>query len=199
MNPTEARDSAASLAPGNAKQALAKALTIKDPWFRAQALAFVLRYIDRGRIHEVAKLAAAAIASTDDDYKGSAVAAWPIRALIEREYSHMAQTMLDVALARAAIATPHSSRASALALLLQAAWPLGKATRRSISSAIAQVEREDGFWRVREALLDAVEWLVPTDLDHATELADGIADEKSQRKARRSIEQPRGHEPRSFF
>jgi len=79
MNATRQRDESCDLAKVRPLEALNKAREIPDPWFRAQALSWVARFIDTNPV-SIAAEAGMAAADCDDDYKKSAVRAWEISA-----------------------------------------------------------------------------------------------------------------------
>ena len=82
MTATLQRDQAANLAKSHPDRALKKARRIKEPWFRAQALAWVARY-SPGETVSLAREAARAAQQCDDAYQRAAVRAWEIAALAE--------------------------------------------------------------------------------------------------------------------
>lgn len=142
------------LARPNPKQALAKAKAVSEPWFRAQALAWVARFTDSDPV-AVAKLAAKAAAGCDDDYKRSAVRAWEVAALAERKESNRAEASLKAAVAVAEAVQPVASRSEALFLLFQAAWALGRKQAEWVSGRLAATCPEEEHWRCKRARRDA--------------------------------------------
>ena len=80
----------------------------------------------------VACEAAKAAQECEDDYKKSAVRAWEIAALAERDCTGEARKSLSEALAIAKCVEPVSSRSEALLLLLQAAFKIGRDEAKSV-------------------------------------------------------------------
>lgn len=199
MSPTEARDRASLVATRDPAAARALALEIKDPWFRCQALASAARHADETKIEQVAQESLMAAAECDDDYKQAAVAAWPIRALVERGRVDLASDALQRARERALLATPPSSRAEALLGLLQGAWDLGASTRRQLVEDLAALHATDIFWRVGRALVQGLEMLSKEDPNLAYSIAERIADDRCRAKAIASIQAERACGPRSYF
>jgi hypothetical protein len=140
-----------------------------------------------------------AAAECHDDYKRAAVAAWPIRALVERGRAALALDALGRARQRALAATPYASRAEALLGLLQGGWHLGASTRRQLVEDLVALHATDTFWRVGRALVDALEMLSKEDRDLARAIAERIADDRCRAKALASIQAERVCGPRSYF
>jgi hypothetical protein len=65
--------------------ALKIARGIKEPWYRCQSLASVARFAPHGELDDRIEEALAACFDAANAYKCVAVAAWPVRALIERD------------------------------------------------------------------------------------------------------------------
>lgn len=154
MSATLQRDQASALAKSNPKQALAKAKAVSEPWFRAQALAWVARFTDADPV-AIAKLAAKAASDCDDDYKRSAVRAWEVVALAERHHQHCAKKALKAAVAIAECVQPVSSRSEALFLLLQAAFSIGREEAEWVCGRLDATCPEDEHWRCKRARRDA--------------------------------------------
>jgi hypothetical protein len=84
----------------------------------------VARFTDGDQV-AVASEAARAARECEDDYKKSAVRAWEIAALAERDCTAEARKSLSEALALAKCVEPTSSRSEALLVLVQAAFRWG--------------------------------------------------------------------------
>lgn len=198
-SPAQLRGRAFRLAKTDGDAALAVARGIPDPWYRAQALAAVARWIAKHRVAAIARESLASAEACDDDYKRAAVAAWPIRALVERGHEPLAREALANARRHALAATPAASQAEALLGLLQGAWDLGSSTRRQLVEDLAAVHRQDTFWRVGRALVNALEMLGGTDPELAREIAAAITDDRCRSKALRAIDTGRTCGPRDYF
>ena len=154
MSATLQRDQASALAKSNPKQALAKAKDISEPWFRAQALAWVARFTDSDPV-AIAKLAAKAASQCDDDYKRSAVRAWEVAALAERDEPNHAERGLKAAVSVAEGVQPISSRSEALFLLFQAAFLLGRKQAEWVCGRLHATCPEAEHWRCKRSRRDA--------------------------------------------
>lgn len=154
MSATLQRDQAAQLARSSPAKALEKARGIEDPWFRAQALAWVARFTDGDPI-AIAAQAEKAAAGCDDDYKRAAVRAWEIAALAERGCLPRARKALGEALKLAKGIQPVSSRSEALFLLMQAAFAIGRDEARVIGDELKSSCPVNEHWRSKRAVRDA--------------------------------------------
>ncbi len=152
-----------ALARTDSAAAIVLAESIEMPWYRCQAFAAVARFAPDVDVETVAGRSLAAAADCGDDYLRAAVAAWPIRALLERDRVAAARAALGIARERAKTAWPASSRAEALILLMRAALAIDAETRESFVEEIAALHGTDGFWRVGRALVDAIGLLALTD------------------------------------
>ena len=153
MSATLQRDHASTLAKSNPKKALDLARDISEPWFRAQALSWVARFIDGDPV-AVASEAAKAARECEDDYKKSAVRAWEIAALAERDCTAEARKSLSEALALAKCVEPMSSRSEALVLLLQAAFRIGRDEAKRVYETLRSSCPVEEHWRCKRAVRD---------------------------------------------
>ncbi len=179
--------------------ALGMAREIPDPWFRAQALAAVARWIDDAQVERIAEEALASGAACDDDYKRAAVAGWGIRALLKRGRPVAAAEAFAAARQHALAAMPASSRAEALFGLLQAAWEVGAEARRALVEDLAATHEHDQFWRVSRCLVDALAMLRGTDPEVALQIASRISDPRVRAKATRALQERGPCAPRTYF
>jgi hypothetical protein len=153
MSATAQRDHAITLAKSNPKKALAQARAIDEPWFRAQALSWVARFTDENAI-ALASEAAKAANECEDDYGKSAVRAWEIAALAERECAREARRSLSEALALAKRVEPMPSRSEALLLLLQAAFSIGSGEAKEVYETLKASCSVEQHWRCKRAVRD---------------------------------------------
>ena len=153
MSATLQRDHAATLAKSNPKKALDQARKVIEPWFRAQALSWVARYTD-GDPAAIASEAAKAAGECEDDYKKSAVRAWEIAALAERNCTTEARKSLRDALAQGRSVEPKSSRSEALFLLFQAAFTIGRDDANKVYEILKTLCPSDEHWRCKRAVRD---------------------------------------------
>jgi len=158
LSATLQRDQACALAKSHPRQALAKAKSVGEPWFRAQALSWVARFTDTDPV-AVAKLAAKAAAECEDDYKRSAVRAWEVAALAERNLPEPAERALKAAVAVAEKVQPASSRSEALMFLFQAAFALGRRQAEWVRERLDATCPEAEHWRCKRARKEAGQML----------------------------------------
>ncbi len=154
MSSSLQRDQAIALARVSPGRALVKAKEIGEPWYRAQAFSHVGRYVERDAL-VVFRMAAKAAAECDDDYKRSAVRAWEIAGLAERELVAEARKALGAAVKVAECVLPFSSRSEAIFLLFNAAFAIGREEAGWVFKVLEAVCTEGEHWRCRRALRDA--------------------------------------------
>jgi hypothetical protein len=154
MSATLQRDQAADLAKASPAKALEKARGIAEPWFRAQALAWVARF-SPGETPAIAKEAAKAASACDDTYKQAAVRAWEIAALAETGAATNARKSLGSAVELAKKISHSGSRAEALLLLCHAADKIGRETRDQACTELISACPDGAHWRCKRAVRDA--------------------------------------------
>lgn len=153
MSATNQRDQVSSLAKSNPQKALVQARDIGEPWYRAQALSWVARFTDDDPV-SVASEAAKAAKKCEDNYKRSAVRAWEVAALAERDCSLEAQKRLSEALFLTKRVEPISSRSEALLLLLQAAFSIDKKAAEKVYGILQASCPIEENWRCKRAVRD---------------------------------------------
>ena len=154
MSATLQRDQARNLAKTNPRQALEKAKSVSEPWYRAQALSWVARFTD-GDPLPIAKLAAKAASECEDDYKRSAVRAWEVAALAERNLVADARSALATAVKMTESVHPVSARSEALFLLFQAAFSISREEAASVLARLNASCPEGEHWRCLRSRRDA--------------------------------------------
>ena len=147
------RDRVSALAKSDPEKALEQALLIRGPWFRAQALSWVARFTNSDPA-AIAKQAARAATECDDAFKKTAVLAWVVAALAERNLTSAARSTLQTALQRSKTVTPLSSRGEALILLLQAAFKISDTDAKAVNDELQVVCGHDSHWRCKRAVRD---------------------------------------------
>jgi hypothetical protein len=150
---TSQRDHLSALAKSDSLAARAEASRIEDPWFRAQAFAWVARFAENEGI-EIARDAAKAASACDDSYKRCAAKAWEIAALAELGALDEAAAALELALVEGRLAQPLSSRAEALFLLAQAAASISLVHRDRVCDLLVESCSGDKHWRCKRAIRD---------------------------------------------
>ena len=174
-----------------------RAARIPDPWYRAQALAWVARYASDAEVSRLAQLSLAAAADCADPYQQAAGAAWPVRALLERGRREESLQLLEIALHSVPRIRPTSSRSEALLLLLQAAFEAGQEVRRSLLFALADAYDGDSHWRIERNYVQGLVMMQPVDPEFVRKMAQG-RDDTQRRRLERALDEG-GREPRTFF
>jgi hypothetical protein len=199
INASRARDHAAELAKLDSPGALRAARAISEPWYRAQALAYVVRFAPQKEIDEISAEAFEACRSCPDAYQYLAAAAWPLAALIERGALDRVREALASLAAREAEVEPPSSRSEALFLLFQACFDLDAATRESFARKLVAAHAEARHWRSRRNLVDALAMLNGRDAELAARIASTVDEERARRKAEEILRANARLRPRPFF
>ncbi len=145
------RDQASRIAKNDSAKALKIAKKIVDPWYRVQALASVIRYTDGDPV-SVAKSATTAAAKCDDEYKRTAVRAWIIAALAERDFHKEARAYLKSCLSQIEKVEPLGSRAEALTLLLKAAAQIDESCIKDVFNVLQSTGKNGTHWRLKRAI-----------------------------------------------
>jgi len=148
MTPTRYRDEVAQLAKTNVPKAIEVAKKINEPWFQAQAWSHLARYADKPLLF--ARKAAKSAAQGSDDYQRSAVRAWEIAALAERQILDHARRSLAEALELAESITSESSRVESLVLLVQAAFKISRGDAEK-AGAVLRKASPSSHWRAERA------------------------------------------------
>lgn len=156
MTPTMYRDQVAKIAKTNIEKAAEIADKISDQWFAAQAWSHIARYADKP-LHFARKAAKAALA-TKDDYCRSAVRAWEIAALAEREYFSEARQALTESVKIAESIEQAGSKAESFLLLFQAAFKISK-NDAEIVAELVERSFPSTHWREKRARKDIAKML----------------------------------------
>lgn len=158
MNAAQQRNEVCCLAKQDPRKALEKAREIQDPWFKAQSLAWVVRYTD-GNPKKIAIEVAEAARQGDDEYKRTAVRAWGIAALADRGHRSEARKKLKGAIASSKSVTPPASRAEALLLILRASFRIDHKAAEMVADELESGCGDDPHWRCKRAIKYADELL----------------------------------------
>jgi len=199
MNATLQRELACRLAPSDSARALATAQEIDDPWFACQALAWVARYASDSEFSGIVKESLRVVRDEDDPYRVVASAAWPIRAIVERNRPEMLASVIPDLLRRAEDIKLFASRSEALFLIFQAVFPAGRYYWRSVLESLRRASTPLINWRQRRNLLDAVMIVRGEDEELALEIMNSVADAKLKSKMERTWATSEPLPPRRFF
>ena len=197
MSPTSQRDKVAKLAKQDPAAALDLARVISDPWFKAQALANVARHTHADPLPSACEAKVAADCCSDS-FKRTAVRAWEIAALAEREQLSEAREALLASVKQAALVTPAGSQAEALTLLLEASTRIGIKETRLVSEKLLALFVNEPHWRCVRAVKQATAILTKMDVKVAQQYVDSIGDPKIKSACQKEIEKG-GAVPRPFF
>jgi len=199
MSSTQARDRAAHLAKRDTKAALAAARGVQDPWYRAQALAWVARFAPDSEFQRLVRESLSACRECADQYKATGASAWPLRVLVERGSPERCRRELSAVLEGLPQVEPAASRSEAAFLLFQATFELGPDVRISLLRKLEAASGAGGHWRSQRNLIDAVAMLHRTDAEVSVATAEAITDDKTRRRALKALAEPEPRMPRSFF
>lgn len=193
------RDRATELAKTNPAEALAIARGIVDPWFRAQALAWIGRYFPGSRFEAVLAEAQASGAGSDDAYVAVAVSAWGVRALLERDARAKAAGAVETALARSRGIRHPVRRLDALFLLFHAVFD-DHALRTGVLEALMAACVAAKSWKAGDRMREAA--LMLATAQHPLEVVRVLASMPEGKHRRTAMERIRAGEqrtPRKFF
>jgi hypothetical protein len=191
------RDHATRLAQTDSTAAEEAAARIGNPWYRAQAYAWVARYAADDQLIRLARESMDSAGSCDDPYQQAAASAWVVRALLERGRRDEALQMLEIGLHAVPRISSPARRSEALFLLYQAAFAASEEIRRSLLFALAETHDGSDHWRVARNFRDALVMAKEVDAAFTSKLARGRNDAHSAELAR-ALER-RTAEPRAFF
>jgi len=163
--PAQQRDRIAVLAREAPGQALDLARSLKDPWAACQALAWVGRFWPHRDFTRIIDESLGAARLQDDPYCVAASAAWPLRALLEREAFPQAEAVLARSLRTCRDIAHPGSHAEATFLLFQAARPFAVSLWLPPFSALVCPQDRRAHWRQRRNMRAALAMLEPADLE----------------------------------
>jgi hypothetical protein len=199
MEGSEARNLAKELATSNTESALLVAREIVDAWYGCQALAWVARFAPESEVDEIVKLGLATASKAQDPFNYIGSAAWPIRALVEREHLKQVSRFVPQLLHRAQDIALFASRSEALFLLFQAVRPCSYEMWRDIFESLVAASSPLLSWRQGRNLRDAL-LMVASDYPRIAEgVLDAVTDDKLKRHIRRRLDAGDFTTPRPFF
>ena len=199
MIATQQRDTAGRLAPTDPTRALATARAIEDPWFKCQALAWVARFAPDDQFIRIIKEALRVCRAEVDPYRVVAPAAWPIRAIVERNRLEVLPSVIPDLLLRAKDIEILASRSEALFLIFQAVFPAGREHWLEVFQSLREASTPLKSWRQRRNLCDALLIVYGEDKPLAQETISGLDDLKLKTKIERLLTTSEPRVPRPFF
>jgi len=159
MTDTQLRDKVFKLAKTNIRDAYLIIKKIKQPWFKTQALAAILRYSDNINVLKMAKEARNTAYECDDDYKKSCVRAWEIVALAECGFKNESIKSLNEAVDLASRVQPLSSRCESLFQLFSASCHIDMKVSEKLYERMQSFCPIEEHWRAKRAMKNANEIL----------------------------------------
>lgn len=187
------------LAKSDSDAAYRQALEIDDRWRRAQALGWVARYAPQSRVKGIAAKALEGLEGEADYFKRVGGAAWPIRALIEREEIEAAQAVLVENVELWCRIEYPGSLAEAADLILQAALAGPAPLWRPVFDELLRTLRPERHWRERRAVRDAIHMVYAIDAELARSKANSISDRKCREQIERGWDDDFRRTARPFF
>ena len=199
MTATEQRNRAAELAVSDPDRALVIARRLKNPWFACQALASVARFAPEHQLEEIINESLRAGSKADDPYKIVASAAWPIRALVERNHSRRLESIIPQLLDLAKTIELFASRSEALFLVFQAVFPAGREWWLDVFQAIISASNPLINWRQKRNLRDTILIVWSEDQELASASIADVLDIKLKGQIEKRIADSDLSFPRRFF
>ena len=160
MGDTNLRNKVSQLAQNNIEEAMKVSKKIIQPWFKAQALAYIVKYIESSKVIKIANEAKKVANECDDDYKKSSVRAWEIVALAERGFKKESEKALNEALKLAVNIEPLSSRCEALFNLFQASCHINMSIAKRLYERMQSLCPIEKHWRAKRAIKNANEIII---------------------------------------
>jgi hypothetical protein len=186
------------LARTHNRDALHRARAERSVANRALYLAWTARYATDGEVAAIARESLAASDALDGDgYTNTVLAAWALRAMIERDLVGECLRALPKVLERAAAIAQPVSRMDALEILLHAVLPVADARARVIPRLASACATADS-WKSPRCLSRSAALVGHYSLDDAELLLAALAEGRYRRQALRAIAAG-GHDPRVFF
>lgn len=196
---TKARDQVAELARTQPAEALRLARMIADPWYAAQAFAWVARFAPADLAAPALEEARGTAKAGRDAYQRSAVLAWPIRAAVDTGNQAAAGAMLADAMTLLPKVRPAASRAEAGGLLLEAAFPGGAGLWRPVLATIEKHAPPENDWKAGRTYRALAHIVVTVDAEAARRLVAALPLGKTRDRAEKELADGVTAEPRSFF
>lgn len=187
------REKVIELVRANPLEALNVARSISDPWYKAQALAWVARYAVGKTSEKAISESRLAASRAQDTFQKTAVLAWPIRAAIESSQERLACEMVADAVVLLPKVDPPASRAEAANLLLNATYAANKELWVPLLVAISECCPANSHWRAKRLHQSVREFLATVSEHDVEELAETFQVDHAHSDA------PNTFTPRVFF
>jgi hypothetical protein len=199
MTATDERDLAVQLVGADPDRALLTARRVEDPWVACRALAWVARCSPEDQFEDVIDESLRIGKKTDDPHKVVASAAWPIRAMIERDHCDRLLSIFPGLLNYAEKTELLVSRSEALFLVFQAIFPAVRDKWFDVLQALISASVPLISWRQKRNLRDAI--LIVRNEDEGTpqDLTNAVTDCRLKRRIERATANSERQLPRPFF
>jgi hypothetical protein len=159
----------------------------------------VARFASEDQIIRVADDALSAAKLGKDGYARVAAAAWPVRALAERDKVQHAQQILVHLLDDASQIEQPVSKAEALFLLCQAVWPLPIAVRQPVLGALVATCLAADSWKAGRIMRDVALMVASDSKEMAQEMINAMRESIYKRQAQKRLDAAQFEIARSFF
>jgi hypothetical protein len=199
MSATQARQRVIDLATVDIDSAMHAARRIDDPWFACQALAWVARYSPENCVDSVADEAFSIGRRSKDEYQIVASAAWPLRALIERDRIDRIGPIIQEYLDMSSSIPNFASRSEALFLIFQAVFPAGRLHWLKVLHALSRSASPSLHWRQARTLRDAILITAGEDSQFAAEFCRNVTNPIAKRQSEQRLARLEARFPREFF
>ncbi len=188
MAETLLRAKAAQLAQTDTAAALKVARSIKEPWYRVQALSSIAAYASGREVEPLVREALKAALSARDNYQKVAVSAWPLNVLVQRRKTRLAAETLASLQSAVAGLINLANRSDALMLLRGAALALGSEYTESLDNSIIDCAAQPSSWRCDRNAVSIIEATARTDKASALRMLNRLPDNKWRRRTFRRLE-----------
>lgn len=196
---SEARNAVTETARDDPERAFGIAVGIRDQWFRAQSFGWVARYARGDLARQAFDGARAAAAAGKDSYRKSAPLAWPIRAAVETQRLGLAKELFGIALSELPKVHLYCSRASAIELVLPAAFPAGPGLRAPLLALLPELCPVTSHWRSGRLHIAIAAMLASEDAAAAMAFGEALPPCKTRDRILRDLAGGMAWGPRAFF
>jgi hypothetical protein len=198
VSATSQRDRVAQLAKTDFNEALLQSRKISEPWYRAQALAWVARYAPKDKILSTAQEAIKEAFTSQDAYQRVGASTWAIRALCERGHFQEASQLTTRLLNEAEKIAHPVCRLDALFLLWQGAELLPNEQNESILQRLIDACFAAQSWKGKWVLRNVVAILNDQDSERAYCIVSSLPEGRGKHYALRVLEKNGRLKPRPF-
>ena len=135
----------------------------------------------------------------NDSYKRSAVASWPLRALVERGKTSQAERVFDMLMEEVSHIEHPVCKTASLVSLWQALWPIDGNYKYKALDALLAACRVANSWKSGCIMRDAALVVAAKDKQKAQQIVESMRDSIYKRQAQRRLDAGQVETVRSFF